>query len=118
MNVLFSDGSFRDIGLENPPLDGRFAVTHEERDRGKFKVPTLRNVAWSAPYMHDGRFTTLREVIEHYNSGGRGSPNQSPFVHLGRGLGLTEQQKLDLENFVLSLSDSSFIRNPAFGSPF
>lgn len=118
VDYLFTDYGFHDIGLDNPPELGRAEVTNRPEDIGRHKVPTLRNVVFSAPYMHDGRFPTLRDVIEHYNRGGAGTPNQSPFVHFGRGLNLTEQDKQDLLDFILTLTDSSFVSNPAFQDPF
>lgn len=84
-------------------------------DRGKFKTPTLRNAEFSAPYMHDGRFKTLEEVIEHYNSGVKKSPTLDPNMkELAKGLNLSAGDKQDLLQFLLSLSDKTFINNPKF----
>lgn len=94
---------------------GRGAVTGDSLDNGKFIAPTLRNIALTAPYMHDGRFQTLEEVIEHYNSGGHGSPNRDPLI---RPLGLNDQQKKELLAFLHTLTDTTFINNPAYQSPF
>lgn len=85
---------------------GRMRVSLIEADRGKFIVPTLRNVAVSFPYMHDGSLATLEEVIEHYNQGGTAQPNLSPFI---RPLNLSAQEKADLKAFLESLSDSEFL---------
>jgi cytochrome c peroxidase len=93
-------------------------VTGSTLDKGLFKTPTLRNVALSAPYMHDGRFETLHEVVEHYNSGGHPSPTLDPLIKFPEeGLGLSPQDVDDLVNFLESLSDTSFVNNPAFQDP-
>jgi len=90
---------------------GRFAVTGDLSEIGAFKTPTLRNVALTAPYMHDGSLATLREVVEHYNNGGvlpAGAP-VNPFLAGGiRPLGLTEQQIDDLVAFMESLTSPQF----------
>jgi cytochrome c peroxidase len=82
-------------------------------DIGKFKTPSLRNLVFTAPFMHDGRFKTIEDVIEFYNSGAKISatldPNIGKNVAKG-GLNLTPQDKLDLLNFLISLSDSSFVK--------
>jgi len=89
-------------------------------DIGKFKTPTLRNVALTAPYMNDGRFQTLSEVIEHYNTGVKITPTVDPVLtkpnHL-YGLNLTMQDKADLEAFLLCLTDTSYTANPQFSNP-
>ncbi|MCC5918212.1 MAG: cytochrome-c peroxidase [Cryomorphaceae bacterium] len=98
---------------------GRYAVTGDPMDYGKFKVPTLRNVAVTFPYMHDGRFNTLREVIEHYNEGGKPSATIDPNMkHVGVGLNLTQYEKESLEAFLETLTDPDFITNPDFSDPF
>ncbi len=84
-------------------------------DNGRFKAPTLRNIALTAPYMHDGRFESLEEVIEHYNSGGKFSPNKNAFLYP---LHLTESQKADLIAFLHTLTDTTVITNPDYQSPF
>ena len=82
----FTDGMLRNNGLDSQFTDpGLGGVTGLADDMGKFKTPSLRNVALSAPYMHDGRFNTLEEVIEHYNSGGHPSPTISPFMKFTQG---------------------------------
>lgn len=86
------------IGMDKPEPDlGRFAVTKEDKDKGAFKTPTTRNVALSAPYMHDGSLKTLLEVVEHYNKGGTPNPHLSPKIEK---LNLTEQEKADLVAFM------------------
>jgi cytochrome c peroxidase len=113
---VFTDESFRDNGLAFLNNDiGREAITGNPDDRLKFKVSTLRNLVFTAPYMHDGRFNTLEEVIDHYISGGVNRSTQSPFVPPEAGANLlSEQEKLDLKNFLLTLTDSSFNNNPEF----
>lgn len=94
---------------------GRGAITGRINDNGKFRVPTLRNIEFTAPYMHDGRFETLEEVVEHYSSGGHFAANLDANI---RPFTLTEQDKTDLINFLKMLSDTDFVENEAFRSPF
>jgi cytochrome c peroxidase len=107
---------FRNIGLYNGQElndKGRFLITGKESDLGRFKTPGLRNVAVTAPYMHNGMFSTLREVIEYYNEPDRFVPNSiNRDTLLSKPLNLTEQDKEDLENFLRSLTDKRFIRVP------
>lgn len=104
------DSEFTDLGVG--------AITGNPLDNGKFKTPSLRNVELTAPYMHDGRFATLEEVIDHYNSGGHPSTTISPFMkYTDGGLMLTPQSKADLVAFLKSLTDTEFTANPAFGNP-
>ena len=114
---MFMDNLFHNNGLDMEPfIDlGLAQSTGDPSDNGKFKTPTLRNIEFSAPYMHDGRFSTLEEVIEHYNSGGNHSSTVDPLMKkLGVGLELTNQEKQDLIAFLKTLSDSEFITNPVF----
>jgi cytochrome c peroxidase len=99
---------------------GRQAVTGSPNDRAKFKVPSLRNVALTAPYMHDGRFKTLEEVIDHYNAGIQESSTVDPAIlnTKATGLFLTKQDKQDLINFLKTLTDDTFQQNPDYASPF
>jgi len=99
---------------------GRQAVSGSAADKGKFKVPSLRNIALTHPYMHDGRFRTLEEVVDHYNTGIHASTTlEDPLAYsMSTGLMLTAQDKKDLVNFLKTLTDYQFIKNPAFGSPF
>jgi cytochrome c peroxidase len=117
--VLFTDQQFHNNGLDSVFLDlGRGAVTGNPLTNGQFKTPTLRNIALTAPYMHDGRFKTLREVIEHYNSGGHPSPTLDPLMKFqGVGLGLSEQEIDDLVLFLETLTDEDFVQNPDFQDP-
>jgi len=109
--------NFTNYALENNGLyteyadPGRFRLTGLETDRARFKVPTLRNVLLTAPYMHDGSLQTLERVVEHYNSGGKPHPNKSALL---RPLGLTTSEKADLVAFLRSLTDESFVRNLKF----
>jgi cytochrome c peroxidase len=98
---------------------GRAHVTNNPEDNYKFKVPTLRNIALTAPYMHDGRFATLDEVIEHYSSGIHMSPTIDPLIEFGSqgGVQLDAQEKYLLKKFLLTLTDNNFINNPSFKDP-
>jgi cytochrome c peroxidase len=104
---------FRNIGLFDNKTDkdkGRYDFTKDSSDLGKFKVPTLRNVAVTAPYMHDGSFKTLREVIVYYNEPDKFKPhgiNRDSL--LAKPLGLTEQEMTDLESFLISLTAPQYL---------
>jgi cytochrome c peroxidase len=116
-NPLWTDNQFHNNGLDATFTDlGLGAVTGNPNDNGKFRSPTLRNLAYTAPYMHDGRFLTLDDVIEHYSSGLQNSSTIDPLmkkVEQG-GVQLSEEDKNNLKAFLLTLSDPSFINNPAF----
>lgn len=108
----FTDFSFKNNGLYEAYADsGRMRVTALPSDRDKFKVPSLRNIALTAPYMHDGSFTTLPQVIAHYNSGGAANPNKDERI---KPLQLTTQEQNDLLEFLHTLTDNEFITNPEF----
>jgi cytochrome c peroxidase len=99
----FTDYSFKNNGLYLQYADsGRARITGLHSDVGKFKVPSLRNVEFTAPYMHDGSLATLEDVVEHYDSGGKPHPNKSGLI---QPLHLTTQEKQDLVNFLKALSD-------------
>lgn len=102
--------------LDDFPDKGRGIVTGNQADNGKFRTVTLRNIALTAPYMHDGRFQTLRQVVEHYNSGGHYAPN----VNLGSisPRNLSEEQIDDIVAFMQTFTDTTFYNNPAFQNPF
>ena len=89
---------------------------------GRFKAPSLRNIAVRAPYMHDGRFATLRDVIEHYDHGVQASPNLAPALTDNTGaprrLNLTEADKLALLAFLGTLTDSAMMQDVKFSNPF
>lgn len=106
---------------------GLFSVTGDPIDIGKFRAPTLRNIALTAPYMHDGSMETLEEVIRFYEAGGRNiiagphqgdgrqHPLKSPFIS---GFTLTDQERTDLIHFLENLSDENFITNPRYSDPW
>jgi len=118
--MQFSDYLLHNNGLDSVFTDlGRGEVTGDPNDFGRFKTPSLRNVEVSAPYMHDGRFETLAEVVEHYNSGGHASPTIDPFMKYTQGgLQLSEQDKLDLIAFLKTMTDISFLTDTSYSSPF
>lgn len=118
--LQFSDYLFRNNGLDGSFENdaGRAGVTGMALDSGRFKTPTLRNVMLTAPYMHDGRFGTLEEVLEHYNSGGVPSSTIDPFMkYSSGGLALGEVQKSQLIAFLETLTDTSFITASKFQDP-
>jgi cytochrome c peroxidase len=105
--VIFTDGKFHNlgIGIDKKVQDpGRYGVTGAKEDWGRFRTPTLRNVALTAPYFHDGSAATLTDVIEVYNRGGNPNRNLDPAM---RPLHLSSQQKQDLLRFLESLTSSS-----------
>ncbi len=98
---LFTDKSYQNIGLYAEYEDiGRGRISNDERDNGKFKVPSLRDVTKTAPYMHDGSMASLGEVLDHFASGGVGHVNQSSEIHV---ISLSESEKEDLIAFLGSL---------------
>jgi cytochrome c peroxidase len=114
---LFTDHSFRNNGLEATFSKdaGRNHITESPADLGKFKVPSLRNVALTSPYMHDGRFWTLQQVLEHYNSGVKRSATLDPVLDgTNPGIPLTETEKAQLITFLEALTDRAFINNKRF----
>jgi cytochrome c peroxidase len=126
---------FHNTGLYNvagllsypAPNTGAYEVTHKREDVGKFKAPTLRNIAVTAPYMHDGSASTLEDVIAHYAAGGRtissgphagvghDNPNKSPSIH---GFTLTPEQREDLIAFLQALTDEPLLTDPRFANPW
>lgn len=113
--TLFTDNSFHNNGLDLEAADiGRMKVTGNPADRGKFKTPSLRNIALTAPYMHDGRFATLEEVIDHYDSGVKRGETLDPNLgkHPAAGLGLTATEKRALAAFLRTLTDEDFTTAP------
>lgn len=131
----FDELEFHNTGLYNldgagayPPGDtGLAAVTGDPRDMGRFRAPSLRNVAVTAPYMHDGSIATLSEVIDHYARGGR-KIDQGPYRGDGResplksdlitGFTISPEEKADLIEFLESLTDPKFLADPAFSDPW
>lgn len=118
--------SFSNNGLESIPnregyIDfGRAEVTFDNSDIGKFKIPSLRNLGFTAPYMHDGRFSNLEEVLDFYSSGVHLSATiDSKMTHAkDGGVHLTEHEKRKIIAFLNTMNDSLFISNPALSSPF
>jgi cytochrome c peroxidase len=111
-NGLDSDAEIIDFGREE--------ATDDPADRGKFKVSSLRNIALTPPYMHDGRFSTLEEVVDHYNEGIITSSTVDPalLATQSTGLMLTDQDKVDLVNFLHTLTDEAFVSNDEYANPF
>lgn len=110
------------IGLDEEYADQGFGLFEEEME-GLFKIPSLRNVEYTAPYMHDGRFATLDDVIEHYNSGIKDHPNLDFSLRDWNTdgpmrLNLSEYNKQALKAFLLTLSDEDFVSDPKFADPF
>jgi cytochrome c peroxidase len=135
--IEFNQQSFINNGLYNLDSDGSYPegnqglyeMTNDPADKGKFKPPSLRNIAVTAPYMHDGSIATLEEVVEHYARGGRliesgpnagdgfNNPNKSSLID-GFALDISEQEKQDLIAFLRALTDENLLTNPAFSDPF
>jgi cytochrome c peroxidase len=131
---VFDQKFFMNNGLYNldaegsypPGNQGLFEMTGDPTDKGRFKPPSLRNIAVTAPYMHDGSIATLEEVIDHYARGGRliesgpyagdgkDNPNKSVFV---KGFVISDQEKQDLLAFLRALTDDELMTNPAYGDP-
>ena len=116
-NPLWTDNDFHNNGLDATFSDlGLGAVSGDPNDNGKFRSPSLRNLVFTAPYMHDGRFNTLEEVINFYSEGLQLSATVDPLmkkVNQG-GVQLSTQDKADLKAFLLTLTDNEFINNPDF----
>jgi len=116
-NPLWTDNDFHNNGLDTSFNDlGLGAVTGDPNDNGKFKSPSLRNLVYTAPYMHDGRFSTLEEVINHYSEGLQNSSTIDPLmkkVNQG-GVQLTPLERANLKAFLITLTDDDFINNPSF----
>jgi len=126
---LFTTNSYVNNGIEQVnsladfPDKGRGAVTGNEFDNGRFRIPTLRNIMLSAPYMHDGRFATIEEVMDHYISGGHyalnldvniiphNDPTKPEFY-------IDEEGKQAVIEFMKMLTDTMALNNPAYQSPF
>lgn len=126
---FFNTGLYNIDGKGSYPIadNGLFTVTQDPKDKGKFRPPTLRNIAYTAPYMHDGSIATLGDVLDFYANGGRNitsgehqgdgrkNPNKSEFV---KGFTLSAQEKQDMLMFLHALSDETFISNPRYANPF
>ncbi len=120
-SALFTENNFFNNGisavddLESFPDKGQGEVTGNIYDNGKFRAPTLRNIALTAPYMHDGRFATLEEVLDSYAEGGHGVANEDPNI---QPFSLTEEEKQAMIAFLNMLTDTVFVNDPAFSNPF
>lgn len=115
---LFTSDAFENNGLSiDTTLNdfGRMKISQNSKDSLKFKVPTLRNIEFTFPYMHDGRFKTLNEVIKHYNSGVQKSATLSK--ELQKPMNLSDNQRVELIAFLKTLTDKEFLFNPKFGFP-
>lgn len=106
-NGLPPDTALRDIGVAG--------INHQEKDSLQFKVPSLRNLSYSYPYMHDGRFQNLYQVLKHYTNGVRNHKHAT--LHLEKPIPLTSREQTDLVSFLLTLNDSSFTNNPQHSFP-
>ena len=120
---LFTDKSYRNNGLPANSINdqGRYVITQNEADRLKFKVPSLRNVERTLPYMHNGRFATLEQVLDHYTTGIKDSPTLDPLLKANLqsgnsrpGIDLTDGEKKQVIAFLRTLTDEQFIGNRAF----
>ena len=119
-----TSNAITNIGLDSLPVGqnrGLYNFTGNPLDDGRFSIPSLRNVALTAPYMHDGRFKTLEQVIEFYNSGvHQNSPNIDPIMTKAAkqfGLQLTTYEKQCLVDFLKALTDTAFLSNPNYQKP-
>lgn len=126
---LFTDNLFHNNGIDadfsnssaEGTFKGRFRITQNPADLGKYRTPTLRNVLLTAPYMHDGRFASIEEVLRHYSAGVRYSATLDTLVRQNGGIPgipLSEGEKQSIIAFLRTLSDSAFIRNQQFSNPF
>ena len=120
-NALMTTNLFYNNGLDaesNDPED-RASITGNSMDQGCYKAPTLRNIAVSAPYMHDGRFATLDEVIDFYSDSVKNSATISPLMHhvMQGGVRLTDLEKSQLKAFLSTLTDEKFLNNPDYSKP-
>lgn len=120
-NPLFTTNLFYNNGKDSVFDDSRdrFSITGDPKDHGAYKVTTLRNIELTGPYMHDGRFKTLEDVIDFYSEGVIWSPYVHPLMHhaYDGGVHLTPSKKADLISFIKTLRDDTFITNPAFSAP-
>ncbi|MBQ8959212.1 MAG: c-type cytochrome [Bacteroidales bacterium] len=119
--ALMTTNLFYNNGLDDQFSDpeDRCSITGNRWDIGTYKAPTLRNIAVSAPYMHDGRFTTLDEVIDFYSDSVKNSETLSPLMHhvMDGGVRLTEEEKAQLKAFLNTLTDEAFLNDPNHSNP-
>ncbi len=117
---LFTDNIPRNNGLDEFPEDGLMAVTGIPMDLGRFKTPSLRNIEFTAPYMHDGRFQTLEEVVDFYSTGVHNTATVDPlmvYAYKG-GVDLSDDDKKALIAFLKTLSDTDYLTNTELSDPF
>lgn len=118
---LFTTTTFFNNGLQSAKSLSEFkdlglgGVTKDTFDNGKMKAPTLRNLKYTAPYMHDGRLKTIDEVLDHYSTGGHYSPNRDPLI---KKIHLDESQKRKIKAFLNTLNDTLVLKNPEYSNPF
>jgi len=126
VNTVGTTGGFANNGLDTISTFseikdiGKASISNKKEDIGVFKIPSLRNIAVTAPYMHDGRFQTLEEVLDFYSEGIQNTKNidsKMQYAHKG-GVHLSENDKKDVVLFLKTLTDSSFINNSKFSNPF
>ncbi|MDY0101763.1 MAG: cytochrome c peroxidase [Lentimicrobium sp.] len=120
-NPLFTTNLFYNNGKDtifDDPRD-RYAITGLTKDKGAYKATTLRNISLGGPYMHDGRYETLDDVIDFYSHHVKMSPYVNPLMHhvAENGVQLTPVEKAELKAFILTLHDTEFLTNPDFGPP-
>lgn len=116
-SVLQTDFSYRNNGLDAEFDDqGRMLITNNPDDLGKFRVPSLRNVALTAPYMHDGRFSNLDQVLNHYAQGVQNSATLDPI--LSQSMGLNASERMAIIVFLHTLTDTKFTQDQRFSNPF
>lgn len=116
---MFTDGTFRNNGLAPGGDRGRGEATRKLEDDRRFKVPTIRNIAVTGPYMHDGRFATLADVLRHYNGGiGDGADEVLTYHGAAARFGLSEQELADVAASLALFTDERFLTNPAYSNPF
>jgi len=118
-NLFYNNGKQSDFTGANDDIRDRFHVTGDPMDIGAYRAPSLRNIDLTGPYMHDGRFRTLDEVLDFYSTGVVASPSISPYMHHVNtgGVNLTPPQKVMLKAFLMSLHDDDFITNAKFSKP-
>lgn len=125
---LFTDNNYHNNGIDNDFTNdafervfmGRFRITNNPADLGKFKTPTLRNVMLTAPYMHDGRFKTIDDVLAHYHRGIKVSPTTDPLLYQNNGqagITMTGQEMQAIKAFLTTLTDTDFIQDQKFSKP-
>ena len=125
---LFTDNAYHNNGLDKSFDDrfegihqGRYRITHDLPDMGKFKTPSLRNVMLTAPYMHDGRFSDINEVLDHYTSGMKISPSTDPLLYQNHGqvgIPLTTVERQSIISFLATLTDHEFLTNKKYSNPY